>query len=179
MLRLTIPAQELWDDKKECFIQTKEQTLQLEHSLVSLSKWEAKYHKPFLTKDDKTYEETLYYIQCMTITQNVNPEVYNGLTSENIKQIHDYIEDPMTATTINSRNTGNSRRIMTSELIYFYMLSFGIPVEFQKWHLNRLITLIRVCEIENAPNKKMSRSEIMSRNSALNKARKAKLHTKG
>ena len=179
MLLLTIPAAELFDDRTEEFIKTLEYKLQMEHSLVSLSKWESKWGKPFLTKEPKTAAETIDYIKCMTITQNVNSKVYNSLTTENIEQINKYIDEPMTATTFHEVNNTRSREIITSELIYYWMFSLNIPMECQKWHLNRLLTLIRVCNIKNAPPKKMSRSDIMSRNAALNAARRKKLNSKG
>lgn len=180
MLRITIPEQEMWDERKQEFTHTKQVTLQLEHSLISLSKWESKWHKAFLTKNEKTVEETIDYIRCMTITQNVSPDVYNFLTAENFKQVNDYIEDSMTATVFYEDEHGRpSRETVTSELIYYWMIALNIPVEFQKWHLNRLITLIRVCNIKNQPPKKRSSREIMSRNAALNAARKKKLGTRG
>ena len=181
MLRIEIPiSPEGWDAEKEEFVESKVQTLQLEHSLVSLSKWESKWCKPFFSTDDKTYEEVLDYIKCMTLTQNVKPEVYNYLTEKNITEITDYINAPMTATTFNETSTkGRGRDIITSELIYYWMTVFNIPVEFQKWHINRLLTLIRVCEIKNSPGKKMSSKEITSQYAALNAARKKKLNTKG
>ena len=180
MLQITIPAVEQWDEVKEEFIQSKEQTLQLEHSLVSLSKWESKWCKPFLTKQSKTNEETLDYIKCMTLTQNVKPEVYNRLTDENIIQIRKYIDSPMTATTIyEDKNGSPNREIVTSELIYYWMLAFNIPFECQKWHLNRLLTLIRVCNVKNQSPKKMSKKAIMSRNAELNAARKKQMNTNG
>lgn len=181
MLRITIPAKELWDENKEEFIIiAKEQTLQLEHSLVSLSKWESNWHKPFLTKEDKTYEETVDYIKCMTITQNVDPEVYNRLSNSNISTINRYIEDPMTATVFrNDNQNGRSREQVTSELIYYWMITLNIPMECQKWHLNRLLTLIRVCNIKNAPPKKRSKSETINEWAALNAARKQKMNSKG
>ena len=179
MLLLTIPAAELFDDRTQEFIKIPEYKLQMEHSLVSLSKWESKWGKPFLSKEPKTAAETIDYIKCMTITQNVNPKVYNSLTTENIEQINKYIDEPMTATTFHEVNNTRSREIITSELIYYWMFSLNIPMECQKWHLNRLLTLIRVCNIKNAPPKKMSRSDIMSRNAALNAARRKKLNSKG
>jgi len=180
MLRITIPAVELWDERKQEFIITKEQTLQLEHSLVSISKWESKWCKPFLTKQEKTFEETLDYIKCMTLTQNVDPEVYNYLTNENIKEINEYIGAPMTATYFSDEKTSKtSSEQVTAELIYYWMIAFNIPFECQKWHLNRLLTLIKVCSIKNQPPKKRSRKEIMSRNAALNAARRKQLNTKG
>lgn len=181
MLRIEIPiSPEGWDAEKEEFVESKVQTLQLEHSLVSLSKWESKWCKPFFSTDDKTYEEVLDYIKCMTLTQNVKPEVYKYLTEKNITEITDYINAPMTATTFNETSTkGRGRDIITSELIYYWMITFNIPVEFQKWHINRLLTLIRVCEIKNSPGKKMSSKEITSQYAALNATRKKKLNTKG
>ena len=180
MLTITIPATAMWDEKNEKFIDIKECRLQLEHSLVSLSKWESKWCKPFLFTNDKTAEEIMDYVRCMTLTTNVSPEVYYGLTSENIKAINAYIEAPMTATHFGSEQNGSGKReIVTSELIYYWMIALNIPFECQKWHLNRLLTLIRICNIKNQPAKKMSRKEIMSRNAALNAARRKQLGTKG
>lgn len=180
MLRITIPKQELWDERKSEFVYTKEQTLSLEHSLVSLSKWESKWCKAFLGKQNKTYEETIDYIKCMTLTQNVDPEVYNWLTAENIQQVNSYIEAPMTATYLSEDKKGStSRETITAELIYYWMISYNIPVEFQKWHLNRLLTLIRVCDRKNNPPKKMSQRELMARNRALNASRRKKYGTRG
>lgn len=178
MLLLTIPPIEMFNEKTSEFVYSKETKISLEHSLVSLSKWESRWNKPFLSKDNKTLEETIDYIRCMTITQNVDPEVYFRLTDENINTINKYIESPMTATTF-SDNGRSSREIITSELIYYWMISLNIPMECQKWHLNRLLTLIRVCNIKNAPAKKMSRREIMDRNAALNAARRKKLNSTG
>lgn len=180
MLQITIPAIEQWDEKKQEFIISKEQTLSLEHSLVSLSKWESKYCKPFLGKDAKTKEEIIDYIKCMTITQNVPSEVYNNITTENIAQINRYIESPMTATWFSKEDPNKpNREQITSELVYYWMISLNIPFECQKWHLNRLLTLIRVCNVKNQPPKKRSKKEIMSRNAALNAARRKQLNTKG
>lgn len=186
MLRIVVPPTdgiELWDEHEECFIRTpstKGQTLQLEHSLVSISKWESKWHKPFLSKVAKTDEEILDYIKCMTLTQNVDPNVYACLTDENISQVKEYIDNPMTATRIyEEKNRKGSREVVTNEVIYYWMISLGIPVEFQKWHLNRLLTLIRVCDIKNRPPKKQSTRDIMRRNAELNAARRKKLNSRG
>lgn len=180
MLTITIPGREIFDNKTQTFSTTKEQTLQLQHSLVSLSKWESKWNKPFLSKTQKTIEETIDYVKCMTITQNINPNVYNSLTKENIDAINKYIDAPMTATTFhNEKNKGSSRETITSELIYFWMISYNIPMECQKWHLNRLLTLIRICDIKNSPSKKMSKRDIANSYASLNAARKSKLNTKG
>lgn len=179
MLQIIVPATEQWDEIKQEFVYTKETTLQLEHSLVSLSKWESKWCKPFLSKEDMTAEETIDYIRCMTITQNVNPEVYTCLSDENIAQVRDYIQAPMTATFFRKENGPPSREIITSELIYYWMIALNIPFECQKWHLNRLLTLIRVCNIKNQPSKRRSQREIMEYNTALNEARRKKLNSKG
>lgn len=180
MLQITVPAGERYDSVNNLFIQTKECTLTLEHSLLSISKWEQNWNKPFISTERKTHEESKDYIRCMTITQNVNPEVYDFIPSSVYKMVDEYISAPMTATTIKStkKQTG-ARQIVTSELIYYWMITFGIPFECQKWHLNRLITLIQICEIKSQPAKKMGRNEILSRNSSLNAARRAAMHTKG
>ena len=181
MLTISVPlGNEKWDEEKQEFIEPKKQTLQLEHSLISLSKWESKWCKPFLSKRTKTTEETLDYIKCMTITQNVNPEVYTYLTQDNFEEIHNYIEAPMTATTFaEDKSSRKNHDIVTAELIYYWMIALQIPPEYQKWHLNKLLTLIRVCNVKNAPPKKMSKREIMSRNAQLNAARRQQLNSKG
>lgn len=180
MLQITIPGTELWDEKLEQFVYTKDETLQLEHSLISLSKWESKWCKVFLSKEEKTTEETIDYIKCMTITPRVDPSVYDRLTQDNIKQIQEYIAAPMTATYFSKEAGGKvNREQVTSELIYYWMIAMQIPFECEKWHLNRLLTLIRVCNIKNQPPKKMSKKDIMSRNAALNAARKKQLNTTG
>jgi hypothetical protein len=180
MLRIVIPATELWDRSKREFITTKEQTLQLEHSLVSLSKWESKWCKPFLTKDRKSVEETIDYIRCMTLTQNVDPYVYSAITNEHIEQINKYIEAPMTATWFaEEKNNKPNREQITAELIYYWMIALNIPFECQKWHLNRLLTLVKVCNVKNQPPKKMSKKDLINRNSKLNAERRKLLNTRG
>lgn len=182
MLQITIPeSRDLWDEKKQEFVSEPEVTLQLEHSLISLYKWESKWHKPFYSKEQMTSEQTIDYIRCMTLTPNVKPEVYYRLTEKNVDEIMAYIDDPMTATTFSMREERGKIRgeKVTAELIYYWMIALNIPFECQKWHLNKLTTLIRVCEIKNTPPEKMSKQEIMSRNAALNAARRKKLGTKG
>lgn len=180
MLQLEIKSREEWNETSQEFVYTKGQTLQLEHSLVSISKWEAKWCKPFLSKDNKTYEETLDYIRCMTLTQNVDPNTYRLLSKENIDKVNKYIDAPMTATTVPDNTSGpKSRETITSELIYYWMISYQIPFECQKWHLNRLLTLIRVCSFKNTPTKKHSKRDIMSRNAALNAKRRQQMNSKG
>ena len=180
MLWITIPASECWDEYKQEFVYTKEKTLQLEHSLVSLSKWEAKWNKPFLSQKEMSREETLDYVRCMTITQNVPPETYYRLTNQQIQQISEYINAPMTATTFNNEKNGKvNRTVVTAEIIYHWMVALQIPSEYRKWHLNRLITLIRVCENKNSPPQKMGPRATMNRYAAINAARRKQLNSKG
>lgn len=171
---------EMWDNSKEEFIPPVIQTLRLEHSLVSLKKWESKWCKPFLSKRDKTDEETLDYIKCMTVTQNVNPDVYLHLSDENMKQIEDYINAPMTATTVADRKGNKSKYdVITAEVIYSWMINLRIPPEYQKWHLNSLLTLIRVLVAENSPPEKRSQEELAMDYAELNAARRKKYNSKG
>lgn len=184
MLKLVVPlSEEGWDEIKEEFILPETKTIQLEHSLVSLSKWESKFHKPFLTKKEKTAEETIEYIRCMTLTQNVSDEVYQHLSPENIKQVNEYIKDPMTATWFSGRDSTKQGRLngeqITAELIYYWMVALNIPFECQKWHLNKLLTLIRVCNVKNQPEKKRSKREIAAEYAALNAKRRKELNSKG
>lgn len=182
MLYLDIPDISDFDENIG-LIEIKARTICLEHSLVSISKWESKWHKAFLSKDPRTAEETNDYIRCMTLTKNVDPIIFNYLTPDLIKKVNDYIDDPMTATWFSeteSKKAGpKSRETVTSELIYYWMIALQIPMECQRWHLNRLLTLVKVCNIKNTPPEKISRKELMNRNRALNKARRSSLHSKG
>lgn len=183
MLQLEIQGGEFFNEETQEFIQSKPQKLLLEHSLLSLSKWEAKWKKPFFDKERKTPEEYVDYIRCMTINSNVDPIVYESISAKNLKEIIEYIDDPYTATTFSNtpmKKKNKRSRIITSELIYYWMFANGIPKECEKWHLNRLMTLIRIFSIENDPEaKKMSRSAIYQQNRELNEARRAKYNTSG
>lgn len=182
MLQIKVPmGQVLWDRKKQEFIEPEYRILTLEHSLVSLSKWESKWCKPFLDEKRKmTTEESIDYIRCMTITQNVPPDTYEHITQENVEEVSKYISAPMTATWFNDENKrGRGKEIVTSELIYYWMIALNIPMECQKWHLNRLLTLVRVCNIKNAPPKKMSKRATASKYAALNAARRQQFNSKG
>lgn len=180
MLQITVPGRELYDEEKEEFITERDQVLQLEHSLVSLHKWESKWCKAFLGKAEKTDEEMLDYIRCMNMTQNVKPEVYDRISEENIKQVYEYINAPMTATYFSEEPKGKGgQETVTAELIYYWMIALNIPFECRKWHLNSLLTLVRVCNVKNTPPKKRSKREILSRNAELNAARRKQLNTKG
>lgn len=180
MLRIVIPEQELWDEEKQEFISRPERVLELEHSLDSLSKWESKWCKPFLSRKEKTDEETLDYIKCMTLTQDVEPEVYDRFTVDNFRQINKYIEAPMTATTFSDdKRAKGAHEIVTAEIMFYWMIALNIPLECQYWHLNRLLALVKVCNIKNAPAKKHSKRELISRNAALNEARRKQLNTRG
>jgi hypothetical protein len=193
MLTVTVPAtEEEWNERTERF-ETKldhDYTFQLEHSLVSISKWEQKWHKPFLSDEEKTYEETCDYIKCMTLTQNIPDKVYDNLPDNVITQINEYISDPATATWFNDKSVvreGQTRRnkeVITNEIVYYWMIELNIPQTFAKWHFNHLMTLIRVINIkheESDPNRKnrMSKRDIMSNNAKLNAARRKAMHSKG
>lgn len=180
MLEIYVPKGELFYEPTQRFIQVKDATLHLEHSLVSISKWESKWRIPFLRHKDFTDEQFEDYIKSMCITQNVDDNVFKCLTNENKKAILDYIADPHTATIITYYNKKNNlNKIITSEIIYYYMISYNIPFECQKWHLNRLITLIEIFNIKNGSNKSMSKIDTMKSNTMLNEARKKALKTKG
>lgn len=179
MLVITIPGIELYDERTNEFIYYEDEKVQLEHSLVSISKWEANWCKPFLSGTDKSPEEILDYIKCMTVTENVSDDIYSRLTQENFSAINEYIGRPMTATTFSNEKSKGGREIITSEVVYYWMVSFNIPFECQHWHLNRLLTLIKVCNIKNNPPKKMSKNEVLSRNKALNEARRKQFNTRG
>ena len=179
MIDIIIPEAEQFDERTMQFTYSKEQKLTLEHSLIAISKWESKFEKPFLSSE-KTTEEVLDYIKCMTITQNVSPETYLRLSSKNLEDIQKYIEAPMTATTFKKiEKRGGKKEIITAELIYYWMIAFNIPFECQKWHLNKLLTLIEVCARKNEPPKKMSRREISAQHRAINQINRERFHTKG
>lgn len=182
MLKLQIPSTELYDERTNEFLYTDAFEVELEHSLVSMSKWEAYYNKPFLSKKERTTEEVLYYIRCMA-NEELTDQQLSLLALYNMKQIEEYIKAPMTATWFTkqegeSRSKGSGEAV-TSELVYYWMVALNIPFECQHWHLNRLLTLIQICNVKNKPPKKMSRSSILKNNAALNKARRAKMHSKG
>lgn len=173
MLQIIVPAAECYDDKTGEFHSIRETVLQLEHSLISVAKWESKWQKPFLSTNDKTEEECRDYVRCMTINKGVDPSVYAFLTQEHFQKINAYIEAPMTATTFSNREGHRgSREIITAEIIYYWMVALQIPFECERWHLNRLITLVRVCNIKNAPSKKMSKLDAAKRNRSLNASRR-------
>jgi hypothetical protein len=180
MLKITVPGVESFDEATQEFVDVGEVVLELEHSLVSLSKWESKYEKPFLGQGEKSTEEVLGYVKAMLLTPEVPEETFLRLSEENFHEINEYIDAKMTATWFNEApGAPKSREVVTSELVYYWMVTFQIDWEAQHWHLNRLFTLIRVCNVKNAKPKKMSRSEIAARNRELNAQRKAQLGTKG
>ena len=182
MLTIHIPGGELYNEELNEFIETKECTLELEHSLISVSKWESKWKKPYLSEEKKTTEEVIDYIRCMTINKNVDPNVYKAIPSEEIKKIVDYINDPMTATTFSDFGKKHARNseFITSELIYYWMTANNIPFTCEKWNFNRLMTLIRIAGEKNNPEQeKMSPDAIRAQNRALNAQRRAAMKSKG
>ena len=184
MIEIIVPASpsiELWDPVKEEFLYSESiegAIFHVEHSLVAVSKWESKWKKAFLKQDEKTIDETLDYIRCMTIEENIPESVYRHIPESEIIKIKNYIDDTMTATVINSNKITDDNRVhkdtITSELIYYWMIANEIPFECERWHLNRLLTLIQVCSSKNAPTKKLDKNRLMKRNASLNAARKAK-----
>lgn len=188
MLKVYVPELEYFNEATATFGKIKAQTLRFEHSLLSLAKWESKWHKPYIEPSvpiknrntKKTEEEARDYFRCMCLDSDVNPLTFALLPPIVIAQLYSYINDPMTATWFsNKTNQSGSREVITAELIYYWMITLGIPFECQKWHINRLLTLIRVCNLKQQPAKKMSKSEILKRNSALNAARKRQMRTNG
>lgn len=181
MLEITIPGTEFYDEAREEFVCTAGRVIQMEHSLVSISKWESKWHRPFLKDGPKNLEELADYYRCMTITKNVDPLIFLSISGETKGKIDAYIQDKMTASWFNDKTQGRtSREIVTSEVIYSWMVSLGIPFECEKWHINRLMVLIHMCSLDQSGGgKKMSKKDIFSQNRALNAARRHKLGTRG
>jgi len=180
MLTITLLGIEMFDEDEQEFVTRGDIVLELEHSLVSLSKWEAIHEKPFLGDVDKTPEETYAYIKAMTLTPGVPEEVYQKLSHENLEAINTYINARMSATWFSEvPGASKSREIITAELVYYWMTQFQIPFECERWHLNRLFTLIRICNLKQTKPKKMGRAEAAARNRELNAQRKAQLGSTG
>jgi hypothetical protein len=179
VLTIVLPERELFDEERDEFIKLESVELKLEHSLVSLSKWESIHEKPFLDKKDKTDAEVLSYIRCMIIAPEVSENITDRFSPEDFSQIDSYINAKMTATWFTDKGAPPSREVITSELIYYWLVSFNIPFECELWHLNRLLTLIRVCNVKNQPSKKMNKADLAKRNRALNAQRKAQFNTRG
>lgn len=180
MLIVSIPSVEAYDEETEQFVSLPGGTLHLEHNLLSLSKWESITHKHLIGNKDVTGEDLLKYVECMVQDEEFDPTILNRLPSEELKRINDYISDTMTATRVKDRsNAKDSGEYTSSELIYYWMIACQIPFTCETWHINRLLTLIRVCNAKAEPGKKMSQSEIMSQNRELNRARRKALGTRG
>lgn len=180
MLRLIIDEEEIFNEADQTFTTIGGITVDLEHSLLSLSKWESIHQKPFLANNDKTGAEIFDYLKAMVVTPDVDPDVLTRCSQQTLNRIQQYIDSPQSATTfgIMPERRGPGETI-TSELIYYWLVTFNIPFECEKWHINRLFALIRICNIKNSKPKKMSRNEIAQRNRELNAQRRAKLGTSG
>lgn len=180
MLTIIVPGVDLFDEETNEFIEIEDTRIDLEHSLVSLSKWESKWEKPFLSATDKTTEQVLDYIKTMCLTPEVDPQVFLNLSASNYDDINAYMVAKMTATWFSDKaKASRSSKVITAELIYYWMIESNIPFECQHWHIERLFTLIKVCSSERAPEKKMSKADLIARNRALNEQRKAQMGTAG
>lgn len=187
MKTITIPGALFFNEEDNSFIQTKEVTIDIEHSLHALSKWECKWHSAFFGNDKKTNEQILDYVRCMTLTEGVDPNVYRFIPANILEEIGKYMEDSMTSIDWNAQQKRKSTKTygkphqetVTSELIYFWMIDCGIPPEYEYWHLNKLLSLIKMCYLKRTPPKKMSKNELLSRNASLNAARRKALNTTG
>lgn len=179
MLRIRVVLKESFDDEKNEFVPNEFVDLDFEHSLVSLSKWESIFKRPFLNNKEKTAEETLGYLKAMCLTPNPPEEIFQRLSKANADEINEYIGDSMTATWFRDEGERKSREIITAEIIYFWMIEMSIPFECQNWHLNRLLTLIRVCNEKRTPPKKMSRASAAADQRRLNAERRAQYGTTG
>ena len=181
MLRLKVLGPENYDEVLEEFVHEVTNVLRLEHSLSSISKWESKWELPFLDEKSKTNEQTLDYINFMILDEEVPPDIISKLSQENMNQISEYINAKMRATWFSEekKKPGASKETVTSEVIYYWMVSHQIPFETDQWHFNKLLTLIKVCNEKNQPEKKMSKSEMLARNQKLNAERKAQMKSKG
>lgn len=179
MLRIIVPGEEFWDEVTETFSTVNDQVIELQHSLLSVSKWESKYQIPFLSTEDKTTEQIYDYIRCMSMTP-IDEEVFTRLTAAELSQVNDHVDSPESATTFGTMPDRKGRgETITSELMYYWMVAFEIPFECEKWHLNRLFALIRICNIKNSPPEKRSRHQVAQQNREINAKRREALQTNG
>jgi hypothetical protein len=180
MLEIKVGGQELFDEETETFFTDPVIELQLEHSLVSLSKWESKWETPFLDTSKKSTEQVLDYVIQMIVSPEPAPEVLPEIADEALLRINEYINAKMTATWIHEENSpAGPQEIITAELIYYWMIMLGIPFECQYWHLNKLLMLIKVCNLKNAPKKKVGFAERAAMQRSLNDKRRAEYGSKG
>ena len=180
MLIVSLPEVEGFDEETQSFVSLPGGELHLEHNLIALSKWESITHKHLIGNEDVSPEEMLLYIECMITDEEYDRELLDRLPASEIERVSNYMADTKTATTfVNKGDKDGSGEYTSSELIYYWMIACQIPFECETWHLSRLLTLIRVCNEKNQPEKKMSRSDILSRNRDLNRARRQALGSKG
>lgn len=183
MLTLRLEKNEFYDEANKKFVYTPEITLVLEHSLLAVSKWESKYQIPFLSgaQENRSQDQILYYIESMIVKPEDPGNAIGYLTAKEISKVNRYIESKESATTFGEMPTTSQGRgeTITSELIYYWMVAFNIPFECERWNLNRLFALIKICNIKNSPKKKMPKHSIAARNRELNQARRAQYNTSG
>jgi hypothetical protein len=180
MLTIEIPERDFFNEETCEFVVKPKVSFQIEHSLASISRWESKWNIPFLADTRKTNEQMADYIRCMTVTKNIPEDIYADLPAEVHVKVSEYIRAPMTATTLpQDRGGRRNRETTTSELIYFWMVSYNIPLECQKWHLNRLLTLIQICNIKNQKPGKRNRQDLMAQRRSINASRRAQYNSKG
>lgn len=179
-LKLHVIPDEQFDPETNTFYTPKPQTIVLEHSLISISRWESKWHKSYLETEHKTREEVLDYVRCMTLTSGVDPRLYLSLPAKTQNEIVEYLNDPATATVLKQQKTkGGKRDKVTSELIYYWMTIYNIPFECEKWNIKRLLVLIQICSAKSTPPKKVGKNQMWQNYSQLNNKRKAAMHTRG
>lgn len=180
MLRIIIEGDELFDESTNEFSRVGDIVIDLEHSLVSLSKWESMYQKPFLSSEKRSTEEIFGYLKAMMLDADIDSNLVRRFSQKTIDQIQEYIDSSQSATTFGNMPARNGPgEVITSELIYYWIVSYNIPFEVERWHLNRLFSLIRICNLKNSKPKRMSRNEIAQRNRELNAQRRAELGTSG
>lgn len=179
---------ELFDEETNTFLHPVGKKLHLEHSLLSISKWEAEWEIPFLNTD-KTSEQSLSYIKCCVLDDDFDELLLNTLSDKNILDFNAYLSKGMTAKKIidlrsslsqkrKSRRPA-SQKALTSEDIYYSMIQFHVWKECEEWPLQRLLSLLQLCSLKSNSTGEMSKSDQAKFYREENARRKAKYHTNG